>query len=170
MSSTSTSATSTNSGHTELSSSDHQIAAAQSILHPRSQLESSVWPLLVEVADVDVEDMLELAATEDQEPVEALPAHAADPAFGVGVRVRRLDRRPDDLHAFAAEDAVEGAAELRVAVVDQEARPLAAVVEVHQQVACLLAHPRRIRLARTDDVFDPTRPDPDEEQHVQPVG
>src|SRR5437667_8892765 len=38
MSSTSTSATSTNSGHTELSSSDHQIAAAQSILHPRSQL------------------------------------------------------------------------------------------------------------------------------------
>src|SRR5205809_1116700 len=38
MSSASTSATSTSSGHTELSSSDHQIAAAQSILHPRPQL------------------------------------------------------------------------------------------------------------------------------------
>jgi hypothetical protein len=30
-----------------------------------------VWPLLVEVGDVDVEDTLELAATEDQEPIEA---------------------------------------------------------------------------------------------------
>src|SRR6266545_7267797 len=107
--------------------------------------------------------MLELAATEDQEPVEALPAHAADPAFGVGVRVRRLDRRSHDLDAFAAEDAGEGAAELRVAVVNQKARPRAAVVEVHQQVARLLAHPGRIRLARTGDVFDPTRPDRNEE-------
>src|SRR5947208_3776090 len=115
----------------------------------RSQLERSVWTLPIEVADVDAEDVLELAATEDQEPVEALPAHAADPAFGVGVRVRRLDRRSDDLDAFTAEDAVEGAAELRVPIVDQEARPPAAVVEVHQQVARLLGHPRRIRLART---------------------
>jgi hypothetical protein len=30
------------------------------------------------------------------------------------------------------EDGVEGAAELRIAVVDQQARPLAAVVEIHQ--------------------------------------
>jgi hypothetical protein len=49
-----------------------------------------VWTLLVEVADVDAEDVLELAATEDQKPVEALSADAADPAFGVGVGVRRL--------------------------------------------------------------------------------
>ena len=38
----------------------------------RSQVERSVWTLLVEVADIDAEDMLELAATEDQEPVEAV--------------------------------------------------------------------------------------------------
>jgi len=90
----------------------------------RSQVERSVWTLLIEVADVDAEDVLELAATEDQEPVEALPAHAADPAFRVGVRVRRLNRRSDDLDALAAEDGVEGAAELRVAVVDQARRGL----------------------------------------------
>jgi hypothetical protein len=89
----------------------------------RSQVERSVRTLLVEVADVDAQDVLELAATEDREPVETLPAHAADPAFGVGVRVRRLDRRSDDLDAFAAEDAVEGTAELCVPIVDQEARP-----------------------------------------------
>jgi hypothetical protein len=67
-----------------------------------SQAERSVWTLLVEVADVDAEDVLKLAAAEDQEPVEALPAHAADPAFGVGIRVRRLDRRSDDLDAWGA--------------------------------------------------------------------
>src|SRR5205807_2500304 len=38
MSSTSTSATSTSGGHTEASSSDHQIAAAQSIPHRRPRL------------------------------------------------------------------------------------------------------------------------------------
>jgi hypothetical protein len=37
-----------------------------------SQVERSVWTLLVEVADVDAEDVLELAATKDQAPVEAL--------------------------------------------------------------------------------------------------
>src|SRR6266571_1118902 len=38
MSSASTSATSTSSGHTEVSSSDRQIAVADSILHPRARL------------------------------------------------------------------------------------------------------------------------------------
>ena len=89
-----------------------------------------MWPLLVEVADVDAEDMLELAATEDQEAIEALPTYAADPAFRVGIRVRRADWCADDRDVFALEDAVEGAAELRVSIVDQEARPLAAVAEV----------------------------------------
>jgi hypothetical protein len=131
-----------------------------------SQIERSVRTSLVEVADVDAEHVLELAAPEDQESVEALSAHAADPPLGVGVRVGRLDRRPDDLDALAADDAVEDAAELRVAVADQEAQLLVSVVEIHQQVACLLAHPRRIRLARTSDVLDPARPDRDKEQNV----
>jgi len=77
-----------------------------------------VRALLVEVADVHAKNVLELAAPEDQEPVETLPAHAADPAFRVGIRVGRLDRRSDDLDAFAAEDRVEGAAVLPIAVVD----------------------------------------------------
>ena len=71
-----------------------------------AQVERSVRTLLVEMADVDAEHVHELAAAEDQEPVEALSAHAADPAFGVDVRVRRLDRRPDDRDALAAEDRV----------------------------------------------------------------
>jgi len=93
----------------------------------RSQFERAVWALLVEMADVHTEDLLELAAAEDQEPVEAFPAHAPDPALRVCVRVRRPDRRADDLDAFASEDRVEGAAELCVAIVDQEAWALAPV-------------------------------------------
>jgi hypothetical protein len=45
----------------------------------RSQVECSVWTLLIEVADVDAEDVLELAATENWKPVEALPAPRSAP-------------------------------------------------------------------------------------------
>src|SRR5947208_2820438 len=95
-------------------------------------------PLLVVVPYVDVHDMLELAAIEDEQPVEALSPCAADPALDVRVRVRRLQRRPDDSHSLALEDGVKDAAELRVTVVDQRPWPLAAVVEIHQQVPRLL--------------------------------
>ncbi len=60
------------------------------------QIERSVRTLLVEVADVDAEHVRELAAPEDQQSVESLPAHAANPPLGIGVRIGRLDRRPDD--------------------------------------------------------------------------
>jgi hypothetical protein len=61
--------------------------------------------LLVEVADVDAEEVLEVAAAEDQQAVEALPARAADPALRVSVR--GLDGRPDHRDAIAVEDGVE---------------------------------------------------------------
>jgi hypothetical protein len=76
------------------------------------------------VLDVGAQDTLELAAARDHEPVKALAAYRADEAFGVRVRLRRSDRRLDDLDPFAAEDVVERGVELRVAVVDQEPRRL----------------------------------------------
>jgi hypothetical protein len=60
-------------------------------------------------------------AVDDQDPVEALAAESANPTLGVRIRVRSSDRRPDDPHALAVEDLVEGAAELTVAVVKQKA-------------------------------------------------
>src|ERR671911_1753954 len=79
-----------------------------------------MWPVLVVVVAVDAEHMLEVAAAEDEDAVEAVGADGADPALGVGVRVRRLDGRADHLDALAPEDLVEGVAELRVAVVDEK--------------------------------------------------
>lgn len=76
--------------------------------------------MCVVVVDVDVRHVFELSAVRDQEPVEAVAVDGADPALGERVRIRRPKRCADDLDALALEDVVEGAAELAVAVVDQE--------------------------------------------------
>lgn len=47
----------------------------------REEVECAVWPVLVVVAVVDVEDVFEVAAAEDQDPVEVV---GADGAVGVG--------------------------------------------------------------------------------------
>ena len=72
-----------------------------------------MWPVPVVVAAVDAEDVFEVSSAEDQDPVETLDSECAYPAFGVSVRVRRLDRRVDHPDAFAAEDLIAGAAEFR---------------------------------------------------------
>ena len=100
-------------------------------------------PVLVVVQRVGREDVLEVAAADDQDPVEAFAAHAADPALGVRPRPRCAHRRLDHADAFGAEDLVEVTGELAVAVADQKPRPDIFVVELHQQVARLLGHPAR---------------------------
>jgi hypothetical protein len=79
-----------------------------------------MWPVFVVMTAVDPEHMLEVAAAEDEDPVEAVSADGADPSLSVGVRVRCLHWSPDHLQALGAEHLVEGVAELRVAIVDQE--------------------------------------------------
>jgi hypothetical protein len=80
-----------------------------------------MWPVGVVVVDVDAQDTLELSAAADQEPVEAIAADGADPAFGERVCLRRPKRGADDLDAFTAKDLIERAREFTVAVADQEA-------------------------------------------------
>ena len=85
-------------------------------------------PMLVVVAGVDAEHVHELTPAEDEQAVEALATHAADPALGVGVRVRCPDGCADHRNAFALEDVIEAAVELGVAIVDEEAERLLAVI------------------------------------------
>src|SRR6266542_4158554 len=84
------------------------------------------------------------------------------------VRIRRSDRCSDRPDPAAVEDGVEGAAELRIAVMDQEPGPVAATVDVHQQVARLLQHPGAVGVARAGYVLDPAAADADEHEYVQP--
>jgi hypothetical protein len=55
---------------------------------------------------VDAEDVLKLAAAEDQQPVEALAADASDPAFQVGVRVWGPYRCADYLDVLRRKEGV----------------------------------------------------------------
>ena len=57
--------------------------------------------------DVDAEDVFELAASDDQHPIEALAPDSADPALQVSVRVRRSDRFANDHNLLARQEGVE---------------------------------------------------------------
>ncbi len=117
---------------------------------------------------INTKHVLELAAAEDEQSVEALATHAADPALGVCVRVRRLHGCADHGDPFALKDVVEAAAELRVAIVNQEAQRLLPIIECHQQVPCLLGRPGAGWVRRAGDELDPAALQRDEEEHVDP--
>jgi hypothetical protein len=121
-------------------------------------------PLIV-VLDVDAQDVFEVAVAEDQEPVQALIANGADESLCVGVRLRRLHGRVDNLDSFAAEHLVESGGELAVAIVDQETHPLKQVGEA--EAARLLDDPGSGRVRRAAGEVDASATELDEEQHVE---
>jgi hypothetical protein len=84
--------------------------------------ERSVWPVVAVVVDKDTEHSLEMAAVENEQPVEAFRSGGADEAFGDRVCLRRSDRRADDLDPLALEHVVEIAGELAVAIMDEETK------------------------------------------------
>ena len=122
------------------------------------EFERAVWPLAVVVADIGADDALELAAVEDEQPVEALATDAADPALHVRVRVRRPNWGSDDPDALITEERVEPVGELRIPIMDREPGLLTAVVEIHAEVPSLLKHPRSVGVAGARDVLDPAAP------------
>jgi hypothetical protein len=61
------------------------IAAPKAKAHAERWLERAMRSVVVVMPDVDAHDLLELAAADDQEPVEAFPPQASNPALGVRV-------------------------------------------------------------------------------------
>src|SRR5262249_51190026 len=110
----------------------------------------------VVVQAVDAQHVGEMPSTEDQDSIEAVGANRANPALGVGIRVRRPDGRADHSDAFAPEDLIEAVAELRVTIVNEEPERLL-LTELHDEVAGLLGDPVSVRVRRTGDVLDPPR-------------
>jgi hypothetical protein len=105
--------------------------------------------MAVVVPDVAVEDAKEVAAAGDQEMIQALPAHGADPALGDGVGVGRLGRCADDLGAEPVPEVIEGSGELAVAVAEQEPDGAGLLIKRDGQVAGLLGDPDTGGLAVT---------------------
>src|SRR5947208_9005939 len=121
--------------------------------------------LAVVVLDVAPQDRVEVAAAEDEEPVETLGADGADEPLGVGVRLWCAHRGGDDSDALAAKHLVERHGELAVAVVDQEPHPLEQTGEA--EVAGLLGDPGAGRVRRAAREVDAAAFEFDEEQDVE---
>jgi hypothetical protein len=96
-----------------------------------------------------------VSASEDEDPVEAVAADGTDPALGERVGVRRSYGRADHLDPLAAKDLVEGAAELGVAIVDQQLELLRLLAQLHDEVARLLRDPRPVRIRAARDEREP---------------
>jgi hypothetical protein len=107
----------------------------------RQEPERAVGPVLVVVAAVDAEHALEVAATEDEDPVEAVGADSPHPAFGVGVRVWRMDGCADHLDPFGAEDVIEGVAEFAVTIVDEKRDGWSSPSSITKLRACWATQP-----------------------------
>src|SRR6266508_5347637 len=107
---------------------------------------------------VDPKDSLEVAAAQDQHPVQAFGPDRADPPLREGVRLRGPDRRLDDPHPFGPEDLVERTGVLGIPVADEE--PDALKPLPHRQVASLLSDPRRVGVRSDAEDVHSTGPDP----------
>jgi hypothetical protein len=130
----------------------------------RHESQATMWTMAVVVIDVGVQDVLELATAGDQDPVEALAPHGADEALGKRVGLWSVDRCSDDLDPLAAEDLVEDAAELRVAIVDQEAWGRGSVGERPRELARLLRDPGVVGMLGAARDVDPAAPELDEKR------
>src|SRR5262245_11265008 len=123
--------------------------------------------MVVVVVGVDVEHVFKVAATRDQEPVEALSANGADETLGDCVRFRRSYWRLDDADAFAGEDGVEVAGEFAVAVADQEAEPPRLRLQCPGELARLLGDPGSVRVGGAAGEVNAAASDFDEEEYVE---
>src|SRR6266508_2587533 len=116
---------------------------------------------------VDAEHTFEVAATNDEQPVETLGADSADEALGVGVRLWCADWCLDHRDAFAAEDLVEGGAELAVAITNQETDWYRALGQRTRELARLLGYPTAVGMRGAAGKVHASSADFDEEEHVQ---
>ena len=105
------------------------------IVRWRVLVEPLVWPVVVEVAHVLVEDGSGVSFVVDQHPVGAFGADAADEPFRITVRPGCARRDLDHGNAVGGKDGIEGSGEFGIPVADQEAEGADLLTEVHQQIA-----------------------------------
>ena len=63
----------------------------------RSQGQATMWPMAVVMVDEDANDLLEMLAVEDQEPIQTLRANRPHEPFRDAVGLRRAKRRANNL-------------------------------------------------------------------------
>lgn len=128
-----------------------------------------MWPMAVVMVDEDANDLLEMLAVEDQEPIQALRANRPYEPFPDTVRLRRAKRRANDLDPIALENAVKTLDELLIPIANQEAERFLALRQRPGQLPSLLRHPRPARVGRAPREMHATSAELDEEEHVEPL-
>jgi hypothetical protein len=118
--------------------------------------------------DIDAQHLLQMAASHDQQPVQALSADRAHPALREGIGVGRLGRCQYHLRALSAEEVVKGAAELGIPIPQDILNMSPLLAEYQQQVACLLSNPGAVRVGSDPGQVDAPGGQSDKEQHIEP--
>src|SRR5205814_35592 len=135
----------------------------------RLEAQRAVRPVAIVVGDEASQDVLEMLFVQDQQPVETLRANGAHEALRHAVRLRRPERRTNNLVPNAAKYFVETGRELLVPVANQIPEPLWAVAQAPRQLAGLLGHPLRARPRRAAGQMHAPATQLDEEEDIQPL-
>ena len=101
---------------------------------------------LVVVRQVDTQQLLEVPASQDEEPIETVVAHGSHPSFGISVRFWRPDRGANNPDALRAKHLVEGLGEFGVAVMNEELELVTLLTKVAGKVASDLSDPGAARM------------------------
>ena len=125
--------------------------------------------MAVVMVDEDANDLLEMLAVEDQEPIQTLRANHPHEPFRDTVGLRRAKRRANDLNPIALEDPVKTLGKLLIPIANQEAKRVPALRQRPRQLPGLLRHPRPGRMGRAPREMHATRAELDEEEHVEPL-
>jgi hypothetical protein len=117
---------------------------------------------------VHAQDSFEVSASDDEDAIEAFVADGSHPALSERVRLRSFNRSPDHLDPLSREDLVEGAAELRVAIMDQQLEAALLLTQLHDDVASLLRGPGAAGVRCAGDELEPAGRKRKEEEPVDP--
>ena len=128
-----------------------------------------MWPMAVVVVDEDANDVLEMLAVEDQEPIQTLRANGPPEPFRDTVCLRRAKRRANDLYPIALKDSVKTLGELLIPIANQEAERFLALRQRPRKLPGLLRHPGPAWIACAPGEMHTTTAQLDEKEHAAPL-
>lgn len=120
---------------------------------------------VVVVGRVSAKYSFKVSSSEDEHPVEALDAYRPHPTLGHRVSLGRPYRGLDHRHILAVPDRIEGAAVLRIAVVDENLGVRKAFF--HHGVPGLLGDPGGVGVGGDTSDVNPTGGELDKEKDVE---
>src|SRR5829696_2047082 len=104
---------------------------------------------------------------QDQEPVQTFGPNRPHEPFRDPIRLRCLNRRPNNTHVLGLEHGVTAACELAIAIANQKPNRLLPLNESPRDLPRLLRDPRIVRMCRAAGQVDTAAAEFNEEQHIQ---